>query len=717
MHRSATNASGNSSEVPDNVEQVTEEPLNRYFNRDLSWLEFNRRVLHEAADSRTPLLERVRFLGIFTSNLDEFFMKRVAHLRRQANAGPSAARTPDGRTALQVFDAVRESALGMLMRQADIYQKHVLPALREHGILLLQWSELEEGEKAIATQYFMNSVFPVLTPLAVDQGSPFPFISGLSSSLGVLVYHPGRNDTIFARVKIPEVLPKWISVSRTPGAYRLLSLHALICANLQSLFPDMSIVDQMLFRVTRSAEVEPATDEGEDLREIIEDELRQRRFAPVVRLEHGPNPSSFILNLLKGELVVQDRDVYELPAELDYDDLKYVADLNIPSLRFPAWTPLLPPALSADDGDIFAAIRRGDILVHHPYESFGASVERFITEAAADPNVLAIKMTLYRTGDASPFVRTLVRAAERYKQVVCLVEIKARFDEERNILLADSMEKAGAHVVYGIVGLKTHCKAALVVRQDPDGIRCYVHLGTGNYHAQTARLYTDLGLLTCDAQITRDVVELFHYLTGRSGQREYRKLLVAPVTMREHFMEMIQREVEHHRAGRPAAIIAKMNALEERKIISALYSASQEGLGIDLVVRGFCTLRPGVPGLSENIRVSSVIGRFLEHSRIYYFRNGAIDPLDGQFFIGSADWMYRNLLARVETIVPIENRPLKEKLWTVLQTLLSDHRQAWDLQPDGTYIQRTPPPGSNDPGTHETLMALARKEAAYADED
>jgi polyphosphate kinase len=684
----------------------------QYLNRDLSWLEFNRRVLHEAGDSRTPLLERVRFLGIFTSNLDEFFMKRVAHVRQQAAAGPSAARTPDGRSAAEVLRAVRESTMGMLTRQAEIYLHEVRPLLREQGIFLLEWEELDEDERSAATQYFMGSVFPVLTPLAVDQGSPFPFISGLSSSLGVLVHHPDRHDTIFARVKIPEVLPKWISVSKQPGIYRLVSLHTLIRANLQSLFPDMTIVDVMLFRVTRGAEIDPVPEEGEDLREVIEDELKQRRFAPVVRMEHGPKPSQFIVNLLMSELVIGDQDVYELPAELDYDDLKQVADLNLPALRFIPWTPLLPSALAADDNDIFAAIRRGDILVHHPYESFGSSVERFVTEAAADPNVLAIKMTLYRTGDASPFVRTLVRAAERYKQVVCLIEIKARFDEERNILLADAMEKAGAHVVYGIVGLKTHCKAALVVRQDPDGIRCYVHLGTGNYHAQTARLYTDLGLLTCDPQITRDVVELFHYLTGRSGQREYRKLLVAPVTMRERFLEMIEREAEHHRAGRPAQIIAKMNALEERKIIRALYSASKAGLSIDLVVRGFCTLRPGVPVLSENIRVSSVIGRFLEHSRIYYFRNGAEDPLDGLFFIGSADWMYRNLLARVETIVPIERRPLREKCWTILQTLLNDHRQAWDLQPDGSYVQRTPPEGSNDPGTHETLMALAKKEAA-----
>jgi polyphosphate kinase len=692
--------------------QVSDPAAAEFFNRDLSWLEFNRRVLHEAGDRRTPLLEQVRFLGIFTSNLDEFFMKRVAHLRRQAAAGASAARTPDGRTAAEVLRGVRESAMGMLLRQAEIYLKDVLPHLREQGIFLLEWEELSEEERNVASQYFMGSVFPVLTPLAVDQGSPFPFISGLSSSLGVMVHHPSRNDTIFARVKIPEVLPKWISVSSRPGIYRLVSLHNLIQANLHALFPDMNVADSMLFRVTRSAEVDAVPEEGEDLRELIEDELKQRRFAPVVRLEHGPNPSEPIMKLLMSELVIGEQDVYELPAELDYDDLKHVADLNLPALKFPSWTPLPPHAVSADEGDIFAAIRRGDILVHHPYESFGGSVERFITEAAADPNVLAIKMTLYRTGDASPFVRTLVRAAERYKQVVCLIEIKARFDEERNILLADAMEKAGAHVVYGILGLKTHCKAALVVRQDPDGIRCYVHLGTGNYHAQTARLYTDLGLLTCDPQITRDVVELFHYLTGRSGQREYRKLLVAPVTMRDRFMEMIAREVEHHRAGRPAQIIAKMNALEERKIIRVLYGASQAGLPIDLVVRGFCTLRPGVPGLSDNIRVSSVIGRFLEHSRIYYFRNGAEDPLDGQFFIGSADWMYRNLLARVETIVPIEKRPLREKLWAILQTLMNDHRQAWDLKSDGTYVQRTPPPGSDDPGTHETLMQLAKKEAA-----
>jgi len=403
-----------------------------------------------------------------------------------------------------------------------------------------------------------------------------------------------------------------------------------------------------------------------------------------------------------------------MSAELDFTDLKPVADLNIPKLRYDPWTPVPPPALADEDVDIFSVIRSGDVLVHTPYESFTASVERFIKAAAADPKVLAIKMSLYRTGEDTPFLPMLIRAAEAKKQVACLVELKARFDEERNIQVATALENAGVHVVYGIVGLKTHAKCALVVRQDPDGIRCYAHLGTGNYNAATARLYTDLGLLTCDPHITHDAVELFHYLTGRSLKRDYHKLLVAPVNMRDRFLQMIDREIEHVRAGRPAHIVAKMNSLEERKVVRSLYRASQAGVKIDLIVRGFCTLRPGVKGLSDNIRVVSVIGRFLEHSRIFYFRNAADQPTAGEFYIGSADWMYRNLLGRVETVVPIENAPLRLRLWDILQLMLNDQRQAWDLHPDGSYVQRTPADASRETGAHQTLMSLARQQSALA---
>jgi polyphosphate kinase len=435
-------------------------------------------------------------------------------------------------------------------------------------------------------------------------------------------------------------------------------------------------------------------------------------------MEHGPDPNQWIVQFLMSELKLTEDDVYELPSELDFDDLKVIAELNIPQLRYEPWTPVVPTRLIDEDADIFAVIRNGDLLLHHPYESFNASVERFINNAACDPKVLALKMTLYRTSEVSPFVNALVRAADAGKQVVCLIELKARFDEERNILFAGALEKAGVHVLYGIVGLKTHCKTTLVVREEPDGIRCYAHIGTGNYHAQTAKLYTDLGLLTCEPNITRDVVELFHYLTGRSLKRNYRRLLVAPVNMRDRILALIAREAENARAGRPAAIIAKMNALEDRKVCEALYAASNAGVEIDLIVRGFCTIRPGVAGLSERIRVRSIIGRFLEHSRIFYYRNAAKDPVDGEFYIGSADWMHRNLTGRVEAVAPIEQHALRNRLWNLLQTMLADRRQAWVMDASGGYQQLTAAPGvAAEMGTQQIYMSLASQEAMISPEE
>jgi polyphosphate kinase len=685
-----------------------------FLNRDLSWLEFNRRVLNEALDERTPLLERLRFLGIFTTNLDEFFMKRIGASKRMIENG-AVTQTPEGLTPAQNLAAIRQAVLPMLKQQSDVYTEVICPALATKGVHLLTWKELTDAEREKATRYFRASVFPVLTPLAVDPGNPFPFISNLSTSFGVILHHPDRHENLFARVKVPEVLPAWVRLDSPSDTSptRFVSLHELIRHNLDDLFPDMTLVDLMRFRVTRNADLERDEEEAEDLLELVEEELRQRRFANVVRLEVAAKEvNPWILDFLVRELQITHDDVYAMQAELDYDDLRAVAELNVPALRYEPWTPTMPPALADEDGDIFKVIREGDVLVHMPYESFAASVERFVRAAAADPKVLAIKMTLYRTGDDSRFIQTLIRAAEARKQVVCLVELKARFDEERNIQIAAELEKAGVHVVYGIVGLKTHTKTTLVVRQDPDGIRCYAHVGTGNYHAGTSRLYTDLGLLTADPDITQDLVELFHYLTGRSLKRDYQKLLIAPVNMQARFMEMIDREIEHHNAGRPARIVAKMNSLEERKVCRALYRASQAGVPIDLIVRGFCTLRPGVAGLSDNIRVTSVIGRFLEHSRVFYFRNGAADEADGAFYFGSADWMYRNLQARVEAVVPITRRPLRERLWDILRIMLNDQRQAWDMRPDGTYVQRRP----NDPsahGTHQTLMALARHSAIH----
>ena len=695
--------------------QVPPAPPQEFLNRDLSWLEFNRRVLHEALDERTPLLERVRFLGIFTTNLDEFFMKRVGALQRQIEEG-TVTQTPDGLTPEQNLAAIREVVLPMLRQEADVFNDVLCPALAARGVHLLSWEELTDAEREKSTRYFRANVFPVLTPLAVDPGNPFPFISNLSTSFGVILNHPDRHEILFARVKVPEVLPAWVRLDSPSDTSptRFVSLHELIRHNLDDLFPDMAIADVMRFRVTRNADLERDEEEAEDLLELVEEELRQRRFANVVRLEVAAGEvNQWMLDFLMRELQITPQDVYEMPGELDYDDLRVVADVNVPALRYEPWAPVVPPALADDDADLFTVIREADVLVHMPYESFTASVERFIKAAAADPKVLAIKMTLYRTGQDSPFIQTLIRAAEARKQVVVLVELKARFDEERNIRIANELEKAGVHVVYGLVGLKTHTKTTLVVRQDPDGIRCYAHIGTGNYHAVTARSYTDLGLFTADPALTQDLVELFHYLTGRSLKRDYQKLLVAPVNMHGRFMEMIDREVAHARAGRPGRIIAKMNSLEDRSVCQALYRASQAGVQIDLIVRGFCTLRPGVAGLSENIRVVSIIGRFLEHSRIFYFRSGADEEQDGEFYIGSADWMHRNLVARVEAVVPIDRKPLRARLWDVLRIVLNDQRQAWDMRSDGSYLQRRPTDATAQ-GTHQALMALSKHAAAPA---
>lgn len=691
------------------------EVKDRFLNRDLSWLEFDFRVLREAMDEKNPVLERVRFMAIYSSNLDEFFMKRVGWLRRQAKSHGTVAVSPDGRTPAQVHKAVRERVLEQLAMQAEHYTASLRPALQAAGVHLCAWAELAEAERAVAKNYFEGSVFPVLTPLAVDTGSPFPFISNLSVSLGVRLIHPDAPDEpFFARVKVPEVLPKWVRVSPAGAApLRLVALHELIREHLGELFPLLAIDTVMPFRVTRNAEVprDEEDEDADDLREVMEESLRQRRFAEVVRLETGPKPDPWMLAYLKDELSVTDDDCFEMPAELDFEDLKVVADQPLPALKFEPWTPVVPKALEGEGADIMAHVRRGDLLVHHPYESFDATVGRFVEAATQDPKVLAIKMTLYRVGDSTGFIKPLIQAAEHGKQVVVLVELKARFDEERNLRLADALERAGAHVIYGMVGLKTHTKVTLVVREEADGIRSYAHIGSGNYNATTSRLYTDVGLFTADADITRDVVELFHYLTGRSIKRTYRKLLVAPANMRDRVIELIDREAAHARAGRPARIIAKMNQLEDRKVCNALYAASQAGVPIDLVIRGFCTLRPGVPGLSENIRITSVIGRFLEHSRIFYYRNAAAEEVDGDFFIGSADWMYRNLQARVEAVVPVESKPLKSRLLQILQTCLADKRTAWDMNPEGRYAQRAPAPGEEKTATQAVLMALAKHPA------
>lgn len=691
-------------------------------DRDLSWLEFNRRVLHEALDPRTPLLERVKFLAIFSSNLDEFFMKRVVLLKRRlAAAGLDGHATADG--PYQQLLRIRQSVLSMLAAQAEVHLHTIVPELAQSGIHLLAWGELNDEQRHAAEEFFQRNVFPVLTPLAVDPAHPFPFISNLSTSLGILLRAPDSEERLFARVKVPDVVPQWIALPAEKrdgkaGELYFVRLLDLIRHNLDDLFPGMTVVEVMPFRVTRNANIEADGEEPvEDLAEFVEEELRQRRFERTVRLEYGPGSSPTQLQLLMRKLELSELDLYEMTAELDFTDLFPIAALNRPELHDRPWQPVVPEALADEDSDIFAVIRGGDFLVHHPYESFDATVERFIRQAAEDPKVLALKMTVYRVGADTPFLDTLIEAAEAGKQVACLVEVTARFDEKPNLQMAHALEQAGVHVVFGVIGLKTHCKTTLVVRQDDDGLRSYVHVGTGNYHVKTARLYTDLGLFTCDPVLTNDVVNLFHYLTGRSLKCDYQKLLAAPVNMRERFLALIQQEIEHRQAGRPARIIAKMNQLEDRQVCNALVQASEAGVDIDLIVRGICVLPPGVPGVSDRIRIISTLGRFLEHSRIFFFQSGADDPLAGLFYIGSADWMQRNLSERVEAVTPVEQRPLRQRLWEILQIHLRDHRQAWDMRPDGSYVQRMPPadasPTSSEVlGVQQVLMDLARQHAA-----
>ncbi|MFS4460920.1 polyphosphate kinase 1 [Bdellovibrio sp. HCB2-146] len=694
--------------------KVVEHPLsseNLFTNREIGWLNFNRRVLAEAEDARNPLLERLKFLGICGSNLDEFFMKRVGGLKRHVVYGISP-KSADGKTPVQQLQEIRQIVIPMIQDQAKCFHKVLKPALEKENIFLLSWKDLSAKEKEDVKNYYNKNVFPVLTPLSVDPGHPFPFISNLSVSLGVTLKHPQGEEKLFARVKIPRVLPQWIRVTTDLTVNRFVSLTEVIQENLEDLFPSMQVLGVMPFRLTRNADSDQDQEDAEDLLEAIEEELRQRRFAEVVRLEHGPNPDPWMLKFLMEELELTEDDIYELPGELDYTDLGVICDLAIPNLKYEPFMPVVTPSFMEEGVGIFNVIKMHDQLLHHPYESFSASVEKFIRVASEDPKVLAIKMTLYRTGDNSPFIRALIRAAEQGKQVVCLVELKARFDEERNIYWATELENAGVHVVYGVVGLKTHAKTALVVRQELEGLKCYAHIGTGNYNVTTSRFYTDLGVLTAREEITSDVVEFFHFLTGRSLKNNYQNLLIAPVNMFTRFKAMIEREAEHAAHGRPAQIIAKFNNFEENDIAVALYGASQKGVSIDMFVRGFCCLRPGVKGMSENLRVTSLIGRFLEHSRIFYFRNGAADPVDGEFFIGSADWMYRNLHARVEAIVPILDRSLKEKCWELLQLCIKEQRQAWQMNSDGSYTRKN----SNEAGLHQILMQIAKTKAKIAED-
>lgn len=675
-----------------------------FLNRDISWLHFNRRVLYEASDHRNPLLERLRFLIIFSSNLDEFVMKRIGYLKHQIASGVTH-RSVDGQTPQEQLASIRKHIHVDLEQQRSIYLD-LVAELERNDIFIYEFDDLPLDDQEYLKSYFRRKIFPVLTPLSVDPGHPFPFISNLSYSLGMVLKNPMTESILFSRVKIPEVIPGLIKLPRQEGdkKHRFVTTVTLVRSNLYLLYPGMDIQQTVPFRVTRNADVDHREDEAQDLLILVEEGIKERRLAECVRLEIHKTTDPSVTSFLKDSLEILDEDIYELDFPIDFMILKSIVDLDLPDLKFKPWSPIVPKAF-AENHNIFSLIRQGDILLHHPYESFTGTVEKFLSAAAEDPHVLTIKMTLYRTGDNSPFIRHLIKAAEKGKQVVALVELKARFDEQRNIVWAQKLEDAGVHVVYGILGLKTHTKTTLVIRQESDGeMMSYAHIGTGNYHSQTASLYTDLGLLTCNQRICSEVIEVFNYLTGSSLKTDYHELLIAPINMKSTFMNKIRQEIKNKKAGRPARIIAKMNSMEDEVITEALYEASMEGVEIILIVRGFCCLKPGMKTLSENIKVISIIGRFLEHSRIFFFANGQENFLEGDFYIGSADWMHRNLHNRVELITPIYDGKLKEKLWEFIEVMLLDNRQSWVLNSDGTYSQLRPDDGSEEFGTHKILM-------------
>ncbi len=674
-----------------------------YLNRELSWIQFNGRVLREALDERTPLLERLKFLAIFSGNLDEFFMVRVAVIKRQQEAGVQTL-TPDGLTPQQQLQQIHQHLHPLVHEQHHHFEHQIRPELARHGVRILDYPDLSDLQKRELKALFETQIYPVLTPLAVDPAHPFPYISNLSLSLAVVVRDPETEAEHFARIKVPNLLPRFVQMGETLD---FVPLEQVIAHNLESLFVGMTILEYYPFRVTRDADLEIQEDEADDLLAAIQEELRKRRFGAAVRLEMASSTPEAIRRRLEDELNIPSENVYTVPGLLNLGDLMSLMRLNLPQLKDPVWNfathARLKVGLSGEETtDIFTIIRSGDLLLHHPYESFSTSVVRFLEEAAEDPHVLTIKQTLYRTSGDSPVVNALIRAAENGKQVAVLVELKARFDEENNILWAKKLEKAGVHVVYGLPGLKIHCKLALVVRQEGDQLRRYVHIGTGNYNPKTARLYTDLGILTCDQSLGTDVTDLFNLLTGYSRQRQFRQLLVAPTTLRPRMEAMIRREIEHQQEGRKGRMVVKLNSLVDPKMIALLYEAGKAEVEIDLIVRGMCCLRPGIPGLSETIRVMSVVGRLLEHPRIFYFHNGG----DEEVYIGSADWMTRNLDRRVETITPILDPELIKEVQEILGITLADNRQAWDLAPDGNYVQRRP--GSDQPVRSSQAQLMER---------
>nr|WP_246122035.1 RNA degradosome polyphosphate kinase [Pseudonocardia cypriaca] len=667
---------------------VSELPDDRYFNRELSWLDFNARVLALAEDPSQPLLERAKFLAIFASNLDEFYMVRVAGLKRRDETG-LAVRSADGLSPREQLARISTRTQAIQEAHARVFLDHVRPELEAEGIHILRWTDLTDDQHARLSAYFSAQVFPVLTPLAVDPAHPFPYISGLSLNLAVTVRDPDGRTERFARVKVPNNVPRLVRVDTEDDTITFLPIEDLISAHLGELFTGVEVAEVHAFRVTRNADLEVEEDRDEDLLQSLERELARRRFGPPVRLEVTDTMSDHVLELLLRELDVDPHDVVTVPGLLDLTALWAVHAVDRPDIKDDPFVPATHPAFADRETprSVFATLREGDVLVHHPYDSFSTSVQRFIEQAASDPNVLAIKQTLYRTSGDSPIVDALIDAAAAGKQVVALVEIKARFDEQANIRWARELEKAGVHVVYGLVGLKTHCKTSLVVRQEGSTIRRYCHVGTGNYNPKTARLYEDLGVLTADPTIGADLADLFNSLTGYSRQTSYRSLLVAPYGVRRGIVRRIEDEIEAKREGREAGIRIKVNSLVDEQVIDALYRASQAGVPVDIVVRGICALRPGRPGLSENIHVRSILGRFLEHSRVFHFAAA------GEYWIGSADMMHRNLDRRVEVLLRVADPRLAEKLGEMFDSCLDPATRCWTLHADGPW-EPSPPPGA-----------------------
>ena len=650
-------------------------------DRELSWLSFNERVLELAEDESVPLLERVRFLTIFASNLDEFYMVRVASVLGKIETNPNLVNSA-GFTPQELLAAISERAKELTLRHANLFKKKIVPELRSHEIEIIRWDDLSDDERSYVSRIFSDRIFPVLTPLAVDPSHPFPYISGLSLNLAVIVKNPKSSEEYFARVKVPPILSRLVSVSPAANSKRFLLLEDLISIHLQELFPGMLIQDHYTFRITRNQDIELEDEDTEDLLDSLEQELARRRFGPPVRLEIEEGIDKHLLDKLCQELDINPANVLSLPAPLDLTDLTKIADLDLPKLKYPAFRSRTAAALSEVDSEepdlFFAAIRQGEILLHHPYESFTSSVVQFLQHAAQDPTVLAIKQTLYRTSGDSPIIEALIEAAEAGKQVLAVIEIRARFDEQANVRWARKLEAAGVHVVYGLMGLKTHAKLSLVVRDESQGLRLYCHIGTGNYNPNTARFYEDLGILSADTVLTEDLTKLFNQLSGFAPHSTYSRLLVAPRTLRTGLLEKIENEIVNAKAGKPAGIQMKLNSLLDEEFVEALYQASAAGVKIDLIIRGICAIRPGIKGLSENIRVRSILGRFLEHSRIYHFVNSGED----EYWIGSSDLMHRNLDRRVESLVRIERPTHKSSLQELIDLSISDQTASWHQEAD-----------------------------------